>query len=528
MIKKDKILQFFPVLILIIAFILRTFKLKEFFYFTFDEEVIAFISKRMIVDHHFPLIGGVTPFHFHLGPYFYYLSAVILFLSHLNPLGWGVFAALISCLCIYLTYKTGKTIFNQRVAFLASFFYTFSFLQIIYDRHYWPLTLNPLLTLLALYSLIQIKKNANFSFLLAPSLIFALHTDPSNWLLLPVSLLVYFWQKLKFSKKQFFAFCLIFLSCLSLVLFDLRHDFVNCRGIIQYLQEQNGGTPPTFYKLVSTVTFIPKAASQTLFSPFGTEISRLQSSCQSVAQERIISQPLFLVFFTAFVIISPLFILQKHKKNSNKNLFWKQNLFLQFYFLFLIFLIIGLNIFGNLFDGPIFEHYLTGFSPLFYLSLSLFLSLLFKSKFKILIPVFIGVFSIACLNSLTNLNNDYNLKNKTEAIKWTVNQLKNQEFTLDSLSKCFRYGGFRYLFYLEQKEPALSFVDPQLFWLYDKRNTPRYPKLLVVFVSHDFDADSKEYNFYERYKQKLIKSQTFGKLEVLIVNNSNEDFKIVY
>jgi len=520
MIKKDKLFQFLLVLILLVAFILRVIKLKELFYFTFDEEVIAFISKGMIKNYHFSLIGGVTPFHFHLGPYFYYLSAAFLFFSKLNPLGWGYFAALISCLSIYLTYQLGKSLFNQKVALFATFFYAFSFVQIIYDRHYWPLTMNPILTLLTFYSLIKIKKNANFLFLLAFSLIFALHTDPSNWLLLPISLLIYYWQKLKFSRKHFSAFFLIFLSCLPLVLFDLRHNFANSRGIIQYLREQNGGTVPAIPKLVSIVTFIPRAASQTLFSFYGTEISRLLTSCQSVAQERIASQPLFLVVFTALVIISPFFILQKHKKNS------KQNLFLKFDLLFLAFLIIGLNIFGNLFDGPIFEHYLTGFSPLFYLSLSLFLSLFFKSKFKILIPVFIAIFSIANLNSLININNDFNLKNKIEAVKWTENQLKTQEFALDSLSKCFRYGGFRYLFYLEQKEPALSFVDPQLFWLYDQKPSIKHPTTLAVFISHDFQKNSREYNLHEKYKKNLIKSQSFEKLEVLIVDNINENYQV--
>src|SRR3989344_4607280 len=78
----------------IIAFglFLRLINLRSWFQFEFDEEVIAWKLRQFIVFGKPFLIGGGTPFGFHLGPAFYYLSAVPLFFFRLDPIGWGVAA----------------------------------------------------------------------------------------------------------------------------------------------------------------------------------------------------------------------------------------------------------------------------------------------------------------------------------------------------------------------------------------------------------------------------------------------------
>ena len=72
-----KLLKFWPIILLIvITFILRAVNLEELFYFTYDESIPAFVGRRLILWHHIPLIGGVTPFNFHLGPYFYWFYSL--------------------------------------------------------------------------------------------------------------------------------------------------------------------------------------------------------------------------------------------------------------------------------------------------------------------------------------------------------------------------------------------------------------------------------------------------------------------
>src|SRR3990167_3184419 len=156
--KLVKVFQFhYPLLlILIFSFILRVYKIEQLFYFTYDESIPAFVAKDIILGHHVPLIGGVTPFGFHLAPYFYWLLALILFLGNLNPVSWGWAAAFIAIASTFMMYLVGRELFSKRVGFLASVFWAFSYVANLYDRHLWALYWGPLVSLITLYSLNKI------------------------------------------------------------------------------------------------------------------------------------------------------------------------------------------------------------------------------------------------------------------------------------------------------------------------------------------------------------------------------------
>ena len=128
-----------PILITVLGLFLRLFNLSSWFYFTHDEETIIWRVMPFIRDYNPFLLGGVTPFHVHLGPWFYYLSALVLKISRLNPLGWGATAALLSVMAMWLTFYVGKVFFNRRVGLIALLLYATSFLMIAFDRHWWPL-----------------------------------------------------------------------------------------------------------------------------------------------------------------------------------------------------------------------------------------------------------------------------------------------------------------------------------------------------------------------------------------------------
>src|SRR3989344_6927251 len=83
-------------LIIFLSFLLRIWRIEELFYFTYDESIPAFVGRRLILWNHFPLIGGVTPFNFHLAPYFYWFLSLILFFGKLNPIVWGYASAAIA------------------------------------------------------------------------------------------------------------------------------------------------------------------------------------------------------------------------------------------------------------------------------------------------------------------------------------------------------------------------------------------------------------------------------------------------
>src|SRR5690348_15619781 len=108
-----------------------------------DEEVMNLIQRRIVLGVHFPLIGSVSPLGTYLGPYWYYIGALVLGISKLNPIGQGYFAAALGTFNIWLIYWVGKELFNKKVGLFAAFFYSTSFLMVIFDRRFWQLTLGP-------------------------------------------------------------------------------------------------------------------------------------------------------------------------------------------------------------------------------------------------------------------------------------------------------------------------------------------------------------------------------------------------
>ena len=153
MISRQKL---FLLLILILGLSLRLINLREWLHFEFDEEVIAW-KLRQFVEFGKPfLIGGGTPFGFHLGPAFYYLSAIPLFFSRLDPIGWGITAAVFGIVTIWLMWLVGKTLFNNRIGLISALLWAVSFTTVMSDRHWWPLVLDPMLSLIVILCLNRI------------------------------------------------------------------------------------------------------------------------------------------------------------------------------------------------------------------------------------------------------------------------------------------------------------------------------------------------------------------------------------
>src|SRR3989338_9191856 len=229
--KAMKLLKYWPVYILLLfTFLLRIFKIEDLFYFTYDESIPAFVGRRLILWGHIPLIGGVTPFNFHLAPYFYWLLSLILIIGKLNPIAWGWAGAIIAMFTTLMMYLVGKTFANYKVGFLAAAFWAFSYLANIYDRHLWALYWGPLVSLLVVFSLFKIIKGqekfvlgpqtksrtANYVYLLGLVIALAIHADPSNLVFLLLAVVIWIIYKLPIKKSTFFAAGLIIFSFLPL------------------------------------------------------------------------------------------------------------------------------------------------------------------------------------------------------------------------------------------------------------------------------------------------------------------------
>ena len=127
------------------------------------------------------------------------------------------------------------------------------------------------------------------------------------------------------------------------------------------------------------------------------------------------------------------------------------------------------------------------------------------------------------LYKLFTSQNMMGLTAKKSAIEYTLKHVGANPFSLDSLSTCWKYNGYRYLFTVFGKEPVKSYVDPNFAYLYG--DTPvweKHPKDVVAFVVHDFQPETEDfYKRYNRLKRHQTKFAFFGNIEVILLDNSS-------
>lgn len=518
-----KLIKFWPLLsLLVLTFILRIAKLEELFYFTYDESIPAFVGRRLILWQHIPLIGGVTPFNFHLGPYFYWFYSLLLAIGKLNPIIWGYASAAIAAVTTFLIFKLGEILGSKKLAITAAVFWAASYLANVYDRHLWALYWGPLISLITLISLYKIihshsviltlssskGKNLNnrYIYLLGATVAIGIHADPSNLVFLALAIVVWIIYKLPVRKSTFIALGLILFSFLPLVVFDLRHNFANTRPVLEFIKAGRNNPGFESQKFINNSLLFPRTFTRLAYTFGDHEISKQYSYCQTYVLEKYQALPWYFVLLAAIVIVG--FIVWSIRRNSPWRLV---GLLLILYFL-------GIQLYGTVFRADIFEHYITGTFAVFLLIAALIVSLLPKKLWLIVLIIFVTI----NLNRLMVAKNSMGLTAKRQAIEWTMQQVGERPFSLDSLSTCWKLNGYRYLFAIFGREPVKSYVDPNFAYLYG--TTPvadKHPPTVVAFVVHDFAPETDE--FYKRYallKFHEVKSALFGNIEVIIMDNS--------
>ena len=508
-------IKYWPIfLLLLLTFFLRIYKLEELFYFTYDESIPAFVGRRLILFNHIPLIGGVTPFGFHLTPYFYWSLSTILALGNFNPIAWGWTGALFAMFTTIFMYIVGTAFANKRAGLTAAIFWTFSYLANIYDRHLWALYPGPLLSLIVVYSLYKIKKGSeNFVFLLSIAIIVGISSDPSNFVFVLLTIIAWIFFKIPFKKSTLAGIFIIIFSFLPLIVFDLRHSFANTRPFFAFWQSGNNNPQIEFSNFSENTLIFPRALVRLIY-PFGdNEIAKQYSYCASFIQEKYHSLPTLLVLSSLILLI--LFITWSLK--STKETGWKLVAIL------IILYYLGLQLYGTVFQADIFEHYITGLFTAFLLIFAKLVSVFPKKIWLLILAIFVSV----NLYKLSLAKNSHGLAYKRQAIEFVLKSIGDNDFSLESHSTCWKLSGYRYLFAVFGREPVKSYVDSNFGYLYGSTPiAPDHPKTVVAIVTHDFVPETDEfYKKYAIFKSHEVKNGLFGNIEVVIMDNSKNWFK---
>src|SRR2546423_1966317 len=200
----------------------------------------------MLVDPHPPLLGlALSVGHAHIGPLFYYLLALPLWVGHLDPTAGVAMIGLFQVATVYLIYRLCLLVDAPWAGLCAAGLYATSGLVVYWSRFLWP-NVAPFFVVLALYALVALARGRrkaeggssavrSYLVLLACSLAAAAQMQPTALLLLPVAAIwLALWRPRVRPRDAALALGLVALLFAPVIIYDVTHHFAELRAWLSY------------------------------------------------------------------------------------------------------------------------------------------------------------------------------------------------------------------------------------------------------------------------------------------------------
>lgn len=469
--------QILPIALVVgLSAFLRFHNLSQVFLFTIDEEYLATFAKTIVDHFHVLWIGMSISNGFYLGPFWIYVTAFFLFLSHNNPLILAYVAASLGVLSTLLVFVVGWKMFGYRVGFLASLIYAASPLIVFFDQRYWNDTPVIFLSLTMLLSLSQTFKSPKWWLVFAAAfgLMFHAHLSIFPYIFLAGYLLV---KQLRVIPKKIIIFSLaIFLTLYSpLLVFDYFHNWDNLTLPFrltsgQHINASQGNILDRGQVLFQTLGRIY------YLKPYALTVDENQWGCTSLSKNGVSADvdktstrtvPPFWLSALSLIILAWFILNPATWKNTERKLLTLAILLIVVSYLFLS-------------TGAL-EYYLLGIFPLVIFVPAILicdLPRLFKGVgYGVVVTLAgLGIFTVI------NTNPALGMGSQREIIGAVMQVVQNEPFRLQELGGCRGYAGWRYLFLAYGKAPSRSSIDPTLGWLYPKQISTVAVKYSVVVV----------------------------------------------
>lgn len=341
------------ILIITVGTFLRFFQLEPFATFLGDQGRDAIIVKRILTLEHLPAIGAPASVGMvYLGPFYYYFIAPWLWLFNFNPLGLAVCVAFFSSLYLLINYIVVKEIVDKKTALISTLLLSFSSVIIEYSRFSWNPNLQPLFVTLSVYFLYRsVKNNRWWEYGLTGALMaftFQLHYLSA---FLVVFGLIYYLitgliqKKIIRNIKNYFVWGMSFIFfSIPLLIFDLRHQFLNTKNFIKMFTQEK---PVATNKIANLIDAF-SSLNQYLFQ---TKINSL----------------ILVVIFLAIAFSTYFLVKKKHPAG--------------FIFSAFIFVFLGISLYG----GPKFPHYFLAVYPLYIMVLAFIFSGNWTNKLNVVL-----------------------------------------------------------------------------------------------------------------------------------------------
>jgi 4-amino-4-deoxy-L-arabinose transferase-like glycosyltransferase len=356
------------ILIILIGVFLRFYRLGDFAMFLSDQGRDAIIIKRILTGEHFPAIGAPTSVgQVYLGPFYYYFIAPWLLLFNFAPVGLAFGVAFFSSLFLLCNFLIIKKLVNIKTAYISTIFLSLSSTMVDFSRFSWNPNLLPFFSFLTAYFAIESVKTKRWYFfaLTGAFLSFSVQLHYlALFLGLPVAF-VYLFDLFKkknhfISKIMNIVISVFFfaLFTLPLIIFDLRHDFLNSKNFLLLFKSTQSFTTSKLENLINTFIALNKYSLNITLNTWQA------------------------VVLLVFILVSSLIILYRSKN------------FIKTFIMFFLICFLGLS----LYSGPKFPHYLGMAYPFYFLVISYFLGEISGDLFgKIIVSIFIVMYILLSL-----------------------------------------------------------------------------------------------------------------------------------
>lgn len=220
--------------------------------FDWDQETLAFQMKGIIQNHDLILIGhrATDAMGFYFGPYFEYLFVPFYYLSRLHPFGVIPLIVFINILFVCLALFVVGRIFGKNIVLGFLFLWAVNPLIIIYDITVWAPLVIPLGYLLTLLILWRIYSKTSVSNFVLLGLVLGFFTQIHSLFFFMDLFVALFLLGMTVQKKISIPVLLRRLPAITipvlvffspLVLFDIRHDYLNLRLFFGYFSRRAVG-----------------------------------------------------------------------------------------------------------------------------------------------------------------------------------------------------------------------------------------------------------------------------------------------
>lgn len=258
--KKDN-RKFFAIAFIFLVFaFFRFYRLDERIGFGWDQERDAWAVKEILAGN-FTLIGPrvLGPLGFYLPPYFFYILAPFYSLTKLHPIATVYFLVFYNTIFFILTYLILKKIFNYKVAIITLLIWAVNPFALSMDSIAWNPVVIPLLSFVLFYFLWKYYQTKKVLYIFLSSLVFGLGISFHFQFIMYAPIFI------PILGRPFKKLLLLFLGAaipfIPILLFDLRHDFLNLKLLTDFGASKAGEIGLSFLPVIERVGILMSGIS---------------------------------------------------------------------------------------------------------------------------------------------------------------------------------------------------------------------------------------------------------------------------